>query len=43
MQHLLPRQAADFLKHEPDALFVDCRSDAEFFFVGHALGSVLVP
>jgi len=27
----------------PDALFVDCRSDAEFFFVGHAAGSVLVP
>jgi len=43
MEHLAPKQAAEFLRGEPDALFVDCRSDAEFFFVGHASGSVLVP
>ena len=43
MQHLTPLDAHDFLQRTPDALFVDCRSDAEFFFVGHALGSVLVP
>ena len=43
MEHLLPKQAAEFLGKEPDALFIDCRSDAEFFFVGHAVGSVLVP
>ncbi len=43
MEHILPKQAAQFVRDEPDALFIDCRSDAEFFFVGHAVGSVLVP
>ena len=42
MQHLTPLDANDFLQRTPDALFVDCRSDAEYFFVGHALGSVHV-
>jgi rhodanese-related sulfurtransferase len=42
MQHLTPLDAHDFLQRTPDALFVDCRSDAEYFFVGHALGSVHV-
>lgn len=42
MEHLLPKETAEFLRKEPDALFVDCRSDAEFFFVGHAVGSVHV-
>lgn len=39
MEHLLPKQAYEFVQKEPDALFIDCRSDAEYFFVGHALGS----
>lgn len=43
MEHLLPRQAWDLLQREPEALFVDCRTDAEFFFVGHATGSMHVP
>ncbi|MCL4747620.1 MAG: rhodanese-like domain-containing protein [Burkholderiaceae bacterium] len=42
MEHLLPKQTEEFLHKEPDALFVDCRSDAEYFFVGHAVGSVHV-
>lgn len=42
MEHLLPKETADFLRKEPDALFIDCRSDSEFFFVGHAVGSVHV-
>jgi rhodanese-related sulfurtransferase len=42
MQHLTPRQAHEFLQRSPDALFVDCRSDAEYFFVGHAIGSIHV-
>ncbi|GMV01966.1 MAG: rhodanese-like domain-containing protein [Burkholderiaceae bacterium] len=42
MEHLMPRQAHDFVQNEPDVLFIDCRSDAEYFFVGHALGSMHV-
>lgn len=37
MQHLTPNEAYEYLKSHPDALFVDCRSDAEYFLVGHAL------
>ena len=42
MQHLLPREAHAFIQQNPDALFIDCRSDAEYFFVGHALGAIHV-
>ena len=42
MKHLTPIQAHDFLRNHPEALFIDCRSDAEYFFVGHALGSMHV-
>ena len=42
MKHLLPREAHEFVQSHPDALFVDCRSDAEYFFVGHALGAMHV-
>lgn len=37
MQHLTPVQAYEFLKAHPHALFVDCRSEAEYFLVGHPL------
>lgn len=39
MQHLLPREAHAFIGQHPDALFIDRRSDAEYFFVGHATGA----
>ncbi len=42
MEHLLPQQAHEFVRDNPEALFVDCRSDAEYFFVGHALGAMHV-
>lgn len=42
MEHLLPKQAHEFVQSNPEALFIDCRSDAEFFFVGHALGAMHV-
>jgi len=42
MEHLLPKQAFEFVESNPEALFIDCRSDAEFFFVGHALGAMHV-
>ncbi len=42
MRDLLPRQAYDFVSSTPEALFIDCRSDPEYFFVGHAAGSMHV-
>ena len=43
MEHLLPLQAQQYLHDNPESLFVDCRSDPEYFFVGHAVGSMHVP
>ncbi|MEK7232066.1 MAG: rhodanese-like domain-containing protein [Pseudomonadota bacterium] len=43
MQHLTPKEAFEFLKQTPDAVFVDCRSEMEYLFVGHPKGSILVP
>jgi rhodanese-related sulfurtransferase len=42
MKHLLPKDAHEFVQSNPDALFIDCRSDAEYFFVGHAAGAMHV-
>lgn len=42
MKHLKPKQAKAFLDENPGALFIDCRSDAEHFFVGHPVGSMHV-
>ena len=39
MQEMLPREAYRFLAENPEALFIDCRSDAEFYFVGHPVGA----
>jgi len=43
MKHLLPHEAHEFIRKTPDALFIDCRSDPEVFFVGYALGTLHVP
>jgi rhodanese-related sulfurtransferase len=42
MEHFEPKQAAEFLKANPDALFIDCRSEMEYLFVGHPLGALHV-
>ena len=42
MQHLTPKEAFEFLKQTPDAVFVDCRSEMEYLFVGHPKGAILV-
>ena len=42
MEHLEPKQAFEFLKKSPDALFVDCRSEMEYLFVGHPVGALHV-
>lgn len=43
MQHLMPKEAYEFLKATPEAVFIDVRSDIEHMFVGHPQGSMLVP
>lgn len=39
MKHLTPRQTYEFLRQNPDAVLVDCRSETEFFYVGHPVGA----
>lgn len=39
MENLIPKDAAQFLQRNPDALFIDCRSDMEFRFAGHPMGA----
>ena len=43
MEHLEPKQAYAFLRENPDAIFVDCRSEMEYMFVGHPVGAMMVP
>ena len=43
MQHLTPKEAYDFLQANPEAVFVDVRSEMEYMFVGHPVGAVMVP
>jgi rhodanese-related sulfurtransferase len=42
MQHLQPKEAYTFLQHNPSALFIDCRSEMEYLFVGHPVGALHV-
>jgi rhodanese-related sulfurtransferase len=42
MKHLKPLEANDFLRRTPDAVFIDCRSEMEYLFVGHPAGSIHV-
>jgi rhodanese-related sulfurtransferase len=39
MKHLKPAEALEFLQHHPQAVFVDCRSEMEYLFVGHPKGA----
>ena len=43
MKHLTPKQAFEFLKVTPEAVFIDVRSDIEHMFVGHPDGAMLIP
>lgn len=42
MDHLTPKAAFEYLKAHPDALFIDCRSEMEYLFVGHPAGALHV-
>ncbi len=39
VKHLQPKQAYALLAERPDAVLVDCRSRAEYRFVGHPVGA----
>ena len=39
MKHLKPREAHELLHQNPSAVFIDCRSEMEYFFVGHPVGA----
>ncbi|MCC6867938.1 MAG: rhodanese-like domain-containing protein [Burkholderiales bacterium] len=39
MKHLEPREAHAFLAAHPQAVLIDCRSEMEYFFVGHPTGA----
>jgi len=43
MKHLEPKAAHEFLKKNPNSVFIDCRSEMEYLFVGHPAGAILVP
>jgi rhodanese-related sulfurtransferase len=43
MDHLQPKEAQKYLKEHPDAVFIDCRSEMEYMFVGHPVGAMMVP
>ncbi|MEE9319480.1 MAG: rhodanese-like domain-containing protein [Granulosicoccus sp.] len=42
MNNLEPGDAKALLDKDSNALFIDCRSDAEHFFVGNPIGSIHV-
>jgi rhodanese-related sulfurtransferase len=42
MKHLDPREAFEFLQQTPEAVFLDCRSETEYYSVGHPLGAIHV-
>lgn len=43
MKNLTPKEAFDFLKKNPEAVFIDVRSDIEHMFVGHPQNAMLIP
>jgi rhodanese-related sulfurtransferase len=43
MEHLEPKAAYAFLQHDAQAVFIDCRSEMEYLFVGHPVGAITVP
>lgn len=40
MEHLHPTEAYEHLQADPNMLLIDCRSEVEFYFVGHPVDAV---
>ena len=43
MKHVTPKEASEYLKQNRNALFIDCRSEMEYLFVGHPVGAMMIP
>ena len=41
--HINPQKASDLIQKEPKVAFIDVRSDMEYLFIGHPVGSVNIP
>ena len=39
MKHVNPKEAVEILAANPQAVFVDCRSEMEYLYVGHPIGA----
>ena len=42
MEQLHPKQAFEILQASPNTLLIDCRTEAEFYYVGHPVDAVSV-
>lgn len=42
MEHLHPKQAFEILQANANTLLIDCRTEAEFYYVGHPVDAVNV-
>lgn len=40
MDHLQPKEAFDRLQSSPNTLLIDCRTEIEFFYVGHPVDAI---
>ena len=40
MDHINPKQALDALNGNPNTLLIDCRTEIEFFYVGHPVDAI---
>jgi rhodanese-related sulfurtransferase len=43
MENMTPKAAYEYLAGHPSAVFIDCRSEMEFLFVGHPIGAMMIP
>ena len=42
MEHLHPKKAHEILRESPNTLLIDCRTEAEFFYVGHPVEAISI-
>ena len=40
MEHLHPKQAYDIVTASPNTLLIDCRTEVEFYYVGHPTDAI---
>lgn len=40
MEHLHPKQAYDIVNASPNTLLIDCRTEVEFYYVGHPTDAI---